>query len=198
MPQCHPRAVRSLYRLSASLLVLAGSAAVHAAEPPAPSRAGVLAVESTSAMLPAPTVAEIAALARPVALCSIAQQPIAAVAPRADATATAPATGNGSSGFVASIDPETGELRAPTPADLESLRAQSDSRLVFERRAEPQVEVRADGMLSLVLNQDYMDYAVAKVGSDGELQFRCVKGLDRAEAALQVPAVDPHPALEEK
>jgi len=71
------------------------------------------------------------------------------------------------------IDPETGELRAPTAEDQAALaRAIAPG---AERRAQAAREatVRENGIVSLELGEDGMVDAVARIGPDGKAVFLC-------------------------
>ncbi|MEM7049632.1 MAG: hypothetical protein AAF604_08235 [Acidobacteriota bacterium] len=97
-------------------------------------------------------------------------------------------------GMRAFIDPETGELRAPTAEEV----AESGLASAIAERTDvglTRVE-RADGSTSVDLQGRYMSYAVARIADDGEVVHDC---LDSSEKAAHFAAGHhhPHPSVEE-
>ncbi len=84
-------------------------------------------------------------------------------------------------GMVVSIDPVTGRMRAPTPAERQQLAA------AFKKQyGEPQpvrVLAHRDGMLSAVLGVDHLDFEVATLRPDGTAELSCV---DEPEQAVDL------------
>ena len=80
-------------------------------------------------------------------------------------------------------DAETGELRAPTPAEASALQGTSRARAAAAQ-ARPQSVLRPDGTRALDLGERGLVYSVATRGADGKLSRKCVKG-DHAGNAMQ-------------
>ncbi|MEM7052581.1 MAG: hypothetical protein AAF604_23155 [Acidobacteriota bacterium] len=91
------------------------------------------------------------------------------------------------SGMIAHIDPETGELRQPTPEEAARLRdAMAALRQNFENRvgrAHTIVE-HANGMISAELDPALHEFSVVSVNPDGSLSHECVKGEEKATAVV--------------
>ncbi len=97
-------------------------------------------------------------------------------------------------GMTVAVDPATGRLRQPTAAEARELAAQLAQKL---RRTGPPPEpvLHRDGMLSLVLGLDYLDFMVATLDPAGNVTTACVEGSEMTSALGLAPAA---PALEEK
>ena len=80
------------------------------------------------------------------------------------------ARANQAQGFRAAIDPATGALVNPTPAQARALTAESAARAPHGP-APLQVERLADGTLKVALGDRFMNYAVARVDSAGALHY---------------------------
>jgi hypothetical protein len=99
-------------------------------------------------------------------------------------------------GMVAAIDPETGELGAPTPEQAAALRplgtaSASESEGILEQH-------HADGSVSVTdLSGRFQEYMLVKVGPDGKLQKVCVDASQKGTVLKKPPAPAPKP-LEEK
>lgn len=78
-------------------------------------------------------------------------------------------------------DPVTGQLRAPTAAELRDLRGKAAPQLAPAR---PQSALRPDGTRKLELGERGMVYAVVERGADGKLKRLCVNGGDAAQEVL--------------
>jgi hypothetical protein len=85
-------------------------------------------------------------------------------------------------GLVVVRDAETGQLRAPTPAELKKLRAQDKQ--MQPPAVKPSVKKRADGSSQLRLGESAMVYSVIKRGADGKPVINCIEGQHAAEAAM--------------
>jgi len=96
-------------------------------------------------------------------------------------------------GMVIGIDPETGRLVMPEPAQLERLLAARQARITSSRPAPVR---RADGSLSLDVRGWMRDYAYIRIGADGRPVLGCADGQESLVRATQAPA--PRPALEER
>ena len=78
-------------------------------------------------------------------------------------------------------DAETGELRAPTPAEASALQSTVRARSAAPQ-ARPQSVLRADGTRALDLGERGMVYSVATRAADGKLTKKCVKGAHAGDA----------------
>jgi hypothetical protein len=79
-------------------------------------------------------------------------------------------------------DRETGQLRAPTAAELRELRRSSAQPQVGPVR--PQSVVRPDGTRKLELGERGMVYSIIERSADGKLKRLCVNGGDAAQEVL--------------
>lgn len=96
--------------------------------------------------------------------------------------AAQPATG----GFRAFIDPATGKLRDPEPAEAAALGNQVSLSTLSAPLPSP-VYLRGGGV-GVRLRESQMVYSVARIGRDGKLVMDCVTGREQAEALLKKPA----------
>jgi hypothetical protein len=100
-----------------------------------------------------------------------------------------PAAAEPQDGMVVVRDPNTGKLRAPTPAELKTLQAQQKTLgLVQHGAAESLVTIRPNGTLHKRLGESALVYSVVHRDAHGRLAMQCVKGADAANAALEDPA----------
>jgi hypothetical protein len=101
---------------------------------------------------------------------------------------TPPAHAAGQSGMVVVRDPQTGELRAPTPAESNALLGQSAQ----QRKAPAQhVEtVGPGGSRKVQLGKSALVYSVVTKNDDGTLTEQCVSGA-HAAIAHPTPAKEP-------
>lgn len=91
-------------------------------------------------------------------------------------------------GSVVVRDAATGELRAPTAAELRALRATPAPGTAQGGPQTLQQVVRPDGTRVLQLGDAGMVYSVATRGADGKLREHCVTGAQAAEQAVNTPA----------
>jgi len=118
----------------------------------------------------------------PVAAPSPAAMPAAQPAVPRSARATAPPF---APGRIIALDPETGELGAPSPAQLRSLRAAPGVAAV-SRTEEGLTETRlTDGTVILDLDGRYQDQVVARLDRNGRLVYGCVHGDGKAHRAIR-------------
>ena len=97
-------------------------------------------------------------------------------------------------GMTVAIDPATGRLRPPTAAEARELAAQLSQKL--GRTGPPPAPVlHRDGMVSLVVGTDYLDFMVATLDPTGDVTTACVHGSPTTSTLDQAPAT---PALEEE
>ncbi len=87
-------------------------------------------------------------------------------------------------------DPESGQLRAPTPAELRELQGPEMARRTMAPSQRAQPTIRPDGTRGVVLGERGMVYSVVTRGQDGKLHQQCVQGEDAAAHAAD-PAATP-------
>jgi len=102
----------------------------------------------------------------------------------APATPQAPAAPQAApqQGLTVVRDAETGELRAPSAAESEALRAQTAA--PSARPPLPALVTGADGRESVRLGSSRLVYSVVTRGPDGKLDHHCVEGADGVHAHL--------------
>lgn len=80
-------------------------------------------------------------------------------------------------GMQVAIDPETGRLRQPTPAEAKALAAAFQQAFAPNRIARKAVVQKdANGMLTAEVDFSLLDQYVVEVQADGTLVTRCVNG----------------------
>ena len=77
------------------------------------------------------------------------------------------------SGMVAVRDPQTGEWRMPTAAELKALRDKSPA---IAPEPPPKAEIRADGSRVVRLGERHQIYSVVTRDSNGQPAWHCVQG----------------------
>ena len=87
--------------------------------------------------------------------------------------------------MVAARDPQTGQLRAATPAEVRALGAGS----LALRPAAGLVKMRGDGRRELHLGEASLVHAVLRRDADGRTSMTCVEG-DGQAAKREVPHAD--------
>jgi hypothetical protein len=101
----------------------------------------------------------------------------------------------GRAGLRAFIDPQTGQLREPTPQEAQSLSRTAGE--AFARAVESlEAVVHSDGTISVDLKDLFMQDIVAVKNIDGSISVRCVPDSEKS-LALEKPA-PARPALEER
>lgn len=108
--------------------------------------------------------------------------PLAALAFPACAQQAAPQQAPSQQGMVVVRDAETGELRAPSAAESEALRAQAAT--PSARPPLPTLVTGADGRESVRLGNSRLVYSVVRRGPDGKVDHQCVEGADGVHAHL--------------
>ena len=161
IPTCNPTRMRALaVGLAAAALAAAG--ALHLG-----------AEEATTAGQPS------AAAEAPPQLAEAQQAP----APASDLKIELPIEG-----MTVAIDPVTGRLRQPTPAEAKAL---ADGLLQkFGRSGPLQVVHHRDGMLSAVVTSEYTDYTVVTVDGEGRAAMSCVDNADDVARLLVAGAAE--------
>lgn len=97
-------------------------------------------------------------------------------------------------GMTVAVDPATGRLRQPTAAEARELAAQLAQKL-GRTGPPPQPVLHRDGMLSLVVGTDYLDFMVATLDPAGKVTTACLEGSQMASTLDLAPAA---PAPEEE
>lgn len=94
-------------------------------------------------------------------------------------------------GMTVAIDPTTGKLRQPTPAQAREL-ARQMAAFFGKHASEPaQVFQHKSGMLSAVLSPEDMDFTVVTVDAEGKVRFQCVDSVEKAAiATLSTPTLE--------
>jgi len=115
-----------------------------------------------------------------------APSPAAMPAPRTTVPRSTRATAVQSTpGRIIALDPETGELGAPSPDQLRSLRAAPGVAAV-SRTAEGLTETRlTDGTVILDLDGRYQDQVIARLDRNGRLVYGCVHEDGRGHRATR-------------
>ena len=95
------------------------------------------------------------------------------------------------------IDPQTGQLRPPTPEEAQALARAA--RAEFAREAEAlEAVVHPDGMVSVDLKGRFLQDFVVVRKPDGSLSFGCVPDSEKDLTLFAPPAPRPAPPLEER
>ena len=103
----------------------------------------------------------------------------------------------GGAGLRAFIDPQTGQLRQPTPEELAVWT--KAAREEFSRAVESlQPTVLSDGTIALDLQGLFMQDLVVTRRPDGSLSTQCVPDSEREIALTAPPPPAPKPVLEER
>lgn len=93
------------------------------------------------------------------------------------------------------VDPATGKLRQPTAQESKELEALG--RMLSRPVESLPVQVHANGMLSVNLEDAFMDVAFVRLTPEGHLEHSCLHLLDEATRFLLEPPAA-KPVLEEK
>lgn len=89
-------------------------------------------------------------------------------------------------GMVVARDPQTGQLRAPTAAEVKALRQQGEASMMGKAAAAaPTAITRTDGVRQVRLGERGMVYSVVRRDADGKLVKECVQGEHAAEEAVK-------------
>jgi len=100
-------------------------------------------------------------------------------------------------GFRAFIDPQTGQLREPTPEEAQAL--SRAARAEFARAVESlEAVVHPDGMVSVDLKGLFMQDVVVVKRPDGSLSMRCLPNSEKDLTPVAPAPPRPPPALEER
>jgi hypothetical protein len=121
------------------------------------------------------------------------EEPKAAAPPAGSAGKTAPA-------MIVVADPDTGQLRAATAAEIEALKAASPATPAAKAAVSGKttvVERFASGRVRAKLGPEFMRYSVVRVNPDGTLASDCVPEA-KVDAAMKASAPAAKIAAEEK
>jgi hypothetical protein len=97
---------------------------------------------------------------------------------------------DGKDGMKVVRDAATGELRAPTPAEAQTMHAQEKAKApskavgMLTGAVEPQQKLMANGTVMMELTEDSMVYSVVTKKADGSLDMQCVTGSDAANKVI--------------
>ena len=92
-------------------------------------------------------------------------------------------------GLQAAIDPDTGKLRALTPAEAAALAAELRSRYLGPEADDQPAVYNPDGSVTKVLGTRREMFTMARIEADGSLTTVCVNGVDEAVAFVEASAV---------
>lgn len=98
-----------------------------------------------------------------------------------------PAAAAPQEGMVVVRDPQTGQFRPPTAAELQALLAQPGPKALAQPKPSP-VTIHKNGTLQQHLGESGMVYSVVRRAAGGKLDMQCVEGEAAAAAALARPA----------
>ncbi len=130
-----------------------------------------------------------------VTSCGASRTPwAAALAAAAIVSAPIAAQAGQGGGMTVSKDPQTGQLRAPTPQEMDELRAKGNAaraKLPHGKAAEMVERHHANGAVSIALDESFMNYSVVTRNADGSLSEECVVGADAAHALVAGKAKKP-------
>lgn len=118
------------------------------------------------------------------------KKPVPEACPADDRVAASP-------GLRAFIDPQTGQLREPTPEEAQAFARAARQELVRELEALEAV-VHPDGMISLDLKGQFMQDVVVVKRPDGSLSMQCVPDSEGARVSHPAAPAKPAPPLEER
>ena len=104
--------------------------------------------------------------------------------------AAAPAMAGGAkapNGLQVAIDPATGKIRQPTAAESRALAGLFTAK---SATSAPQVTQWADGTISMVLTEDYLNVWMVGINANGSVGQVCVDGAAAGSAQFTAPAME--------
>lgn len=116
------------------------------------------------------------------ALCTLAAAAPQAPQPQPSSQPAQAQQPAGALGLTVVRDADTGQLRAPTPAEMRALRAQAPA--TGARPVQPTMQVGPDGRRSVQLGDSRLVYSVVTRAADGKLDQHCAHGQEAAERLL--------------
>lgn len=115
------------------------------------------------------------------------------------ATSAAPGAGTSGQGVVVVRDAETGQVRAPTAAEMRALQPSPSASAKSSAAMAPPVMVTGPGgRRSVRLDERQMVYSVVTRGPDGKPEERCVAGNNAGAKAAERALSRPAPATKPK
>jgi hypothetical protein len=90
-------------------------------------------------------------------------------------------------GLQVAIDPATGQIRQPTAAESRALAGLSMAKAATSA---PQFTQFADGTISMVLTEDYLNVWLVGLNADGSAGQVCVDGAAAGSAQFAAPAME--------
>ena len=100
----------------------------------------------------------------------------------------APHANTAQSGMVVVRDAQTGQLRAPTAAEMRALAPASTASAAMAAPSQPTVVTHPGGSKQVKLGERSLVYSVVTRDADGKLHDQCVQGAAAADKALHAPA----------
>jgi len=115
---------------------------------------------------------------------------------RAPAQSTEPqrVESDNGAGVQVAIDPQTGKVRQPTPAELEQLNGSLQTMFGKSLTSTSQAVAWPDGTVALAVGDEYLNVWVARINPDGTKSQTCIDSAESANAFFTGSA----PALEEQ
>lgn len=93
-------------------------------------------------------------------------------------------------GLQVAIDPATGKIRQPTAAEFRALAGMSMTMSKAAATSEPLVTQWADGTISMVLTEEYLNVWLVQLDANGSAAQVCVDGSAAGSAQLAAPAME--------
>jgi hypothetical protein len=90
------------------------------------------------------------------------------------------------SGMVVVRDAQTGQLRAPTAAEIRALAPPGAA--AMQAPSQPALVIHPSGARQVHLGERGLVYSVVTRGADGKLHDQCVQGAAAADKAVHAPA----------
>jgi hypothetical protein len=96
----------------------------------------------------------------------------------------------GGGGFVVFVDPVTGKIRQPDPAEIGGLVAAAEAAAPAKPAVEPPLAMKfgPGGAVGIVLDSRYESFVVVTKAPDGRLAMDCVTGAGNARKAVAAGA----------
>ena len=91
-------------------------------------------------------------------------------------------------GMRAAIDPVTGALREPSAAEGRAMSRIAKQQAAGKKQKRLRVRRFSSGMVSVILNEDYMDASLATLNPDGTVRMDCVHGTGSTSQTVQTRA----------
>lgn len=98
-------------------------------------------------------------------------------------------------GVTVQVDPRTGRLRPPTNQQKQALAAAF--RQQFSQPSPQAAFSHGNGMLSIVVGQSQLNFSVAQVNPQGEVEVSCLTGLEETAMRLEDGTASPLTSLPE-